>query len=280
MKCLRPKTLEELFSYPDPRDLDFVAGGTDWILKRWGAAREVSTLVDLSRLEELHGISERDGSLWVGAMETMTHLHESPLVRRFAQSLADAAFSMGSEQIRNRATLGGNVANASPAADTPSSLAVLESQVQVASSRGFRTLPLEEVIGYNANTLSLGELIVGFEIPLDPLRVSAFGKVGSRSQTSIARVNLALSGRYEGGVFRDARVYVGTLKTAARRCLEAEEVLSRPSFEETLPETLAAFAARCIPGRPTLPYKQSVLRALSRDLLALLMERTKGGTAR
>ena len=114
----RPCTLEELFSAYRP-GMEFLAGGTDWIIKNHGKLAPGAAVADISRIAELRGISVEGGYLRIGAMETMTALHGSDIVRRYAAALADAAYVMGSEQIRNRATVGGNVANASPAADTP-----------------------------------------------------------------------------------------------------------------------------------------------------------------
>ncbi|MCQ4765854.1 FAD binding domain-containing protein, partial [Cloacibacillus evryensis] len=94
-----------------------------------------------------------------GAMETMTDLHRSRLVRKYTSALADAAYVMGSEQIRNRATVGSNVANSSPAADTPAPLAALAARAVTASAAGERALTIEEVLGRNKNRLAAGEII-------------------------------------------------------------------------------------------------------------------------
>ena len=99
--------------------MTFVAGGTDWIIRNRGRLSDDAVVADLSLIDEMRGISLDGGYLRIGALETMTSLHRSALVRKYASALADAAYVMGSEQIRNRTTVGGNVANSSPAADTP-----------------------------------------------------------------------------------------------------------------------------------------------------------------
>ena len=274
----RPRTLDELFSIYRP-GMEFVAGGSDWVIKNHGRLAGGTSVADLSLMEELKGISFEGGLLRIGAMETMTDLHRSRLVRKYASALADAAYVMGSEQIRNRATVGGNVANSSPAADTPAPLAALGARAVTASAAGERALTIEEVLVRNKNRLAAGEIIKGFVIPADESRVSAFLKIGSRSQVSISRINIAVSARYEDGLYKEARVYVGTLGSAAQRCAGAEAALGAPGFEEGFPEELCAFAASAIPGRPTLPYKQSALRALAQDVTVLLMKRTGRGGA-
>ena len=271
----RPKTLDGFFSVWRP-GAEMFAGSTDWVIKRRGELTEDAVVVDLSLIEELKGIKLEKGMLHIGAAETMTALHESAVVRRYAAALADAAYVMGSEQIRNRATVGGNVANSSPAADTPSPFAALGASVVAVSARGERRLSIEEVVGRDENRLLDGEIIKEFIIPADEGRISAFLKIGSRSQVSISRINIAVSARPEDGVYKDARVYVGTLGSAAKKCEEAEAALAQPRCEEPLQEALCAFASRMIPGRATLPYKQSALRALALDICAALGRRAGG----
>lgn len=279
MKVERPRTLLELFSVFKP-GTELVAGGTDWVIKRHAKLADDAVVIDVFAVDEMQGISlegenTEGGFLRIGALETMTSLHRNPLVRRYASALADAAYKMGSEQIRNRATVGGNVANSSPAADTPPALAALGAEAVLASGGGERIVPVEDVLGRNRNTLASCEIIKEFRIPLDVNRVSAFLKIGSRSQVSISRVNLAVLARCTDNLFKDARVFVGTLGLAARRVPGAEEALSAAGFDETFPAALATFAAKAIPGRPTLPYKQSALRGLAQDICVLLSQRAR-----
>ncbi len=279
MKVERPRTLLELFSVFKP-GTELVAGGTDWVIKRHAKLADDAVVIDVFAVDEMQGISlegenTEGGFLRIGALETMTSLHRNPLVRRYASALADAAYKMGSEQIRNRATVGGNVANSSPAADTPPALAALGAEAVLASGGGERIVPVEDILGRNRNTLASCEIIKEFRIPLDVNRVSAFLKIGSRSQVSISRVNLAVLARCTDNLFKDARVFVGTLGLAARRVPGAEEALSAAGFDETFPAALATFAAEAIPGRPTLPYKQSALRGLAQDICVLLSQRAR-----
>lgn len=268
----RPRSLSELFSLRCA-GVTFVAGGTDWVIKNHGRLSDDAVVADLSLIDEMRGISLDGGYLRIGALETMTSLHRSALVRKYASALADAAYVMGSEQIRNRATVGGNVANSSPAADTPPALAALGAEAVAASAEGKRRVPVEEIVGRNRSKLADGELIKEFVIPADAERISAFLKVGSRSQVSISRINIAAAARPQGGLYKEARLFVGTLGVAARRCAAAEVAMGAPGLEKSLPEALCSLAAEAIPGRPTLPYKQSALRALAQDLCAKLAER-------
>jgi carbon-monoxide dehydrogenase medium subunit len=209
----------------------------------------------------------------------MTAVSEDENVRRFAHGLATAASRIGSWQIRNRATLGGNLANASPAADTPPALASLDAHVTLASPRGSRELPVALVPdGPNHSTLARDEVVVRFSIPLKPKRASSFGKIGLRSEVSIARLNLAASvavnrtSKKKPPEISDPLVFVGTLGTAVRRCFGAEAALAHRPLDDAAAfcNALAAVVEKAIPGRATLPYKRSAIRALGEDVLAAL----------
>ncbi|MDR1649288.1 MAG: FAD binding domain-containing protein [Synergistaceae bacterium] len=282
-----PRSLSEVFALAEEakkrmgasekNSVSFVAGGTDWMLRR--GAKNGAFPIDLSGVGELKGISVLPDEIRVGAMETMTAIAESEVLGGRAACLAQAAASVGSWQIRNRATLGGNLANASPAADTPAALAALDAVAVLVSYEGRqRELPVREVLsGPGATVLKDGELIAAFRLPLPKTRVrlSAFGKIGSRSQVSISRLNLAASVLLSGKTAESARVFMGTLGTAALRCPDAEDALlsaleGPASGVRGFCEALAAAVEAAIPGRPTLPYKRSAAKALGLDIFARL----------
>ena len=275
-----PRSIEELLSLlagSGEHEKHFIAGGTDWLIKNRRNISEDAVLFDLSKIPELRGIENRGSYLRLGSMETMTSIHTDPEIRLHAAALCDAASSMGSVQIRNRATVGGNLANASPAADTPGALAALNASAVIFSPSGTKELSIEEVLGTcpNKNTLSDSDIIMEFRIPVRKSHVSAFKKIGSRSEVSIARINLAVSAKYEDGAFCDAMVFVGTLGTAAKRSPEAENALLMPISlrKEGFKKALCEFVGRMIPSRSTLPYKQSAIQALAEDVLEMLEAR-------
>ncbi|WP_010258563.1 FAD binding domain-containing protein [Treponema primitia] len=256
----------------------FAAGGTDCLAKLGGYMSPRYRLIDISGIDELKGISLEQDDLCIGALETMTSLSEDGRIKQYAPCLAMAAAKVGSWQIRNRATLGGNLANASPAADTPAALAALDTGVLLASLRGRRELPVDAVLtGPNRTALEPGEVITGFRIPLRQGRTSAFGKIGSRTEVSIARLNLAAA---MGGEV-EPRVFVGTLGTAALRCREAESALTRRGVPDPAPfcAALSRLVEKAIPGRSTLPYKISAIQALGEDVFSALWgSGTTGGS--
>jgi carbon-monoxide dehydrogenase medium subunit len=281
-----PSSLEELLSFlGESGDARVVAGGTDWLLKRKKVSPDTamteSALIDLSAVPELRGIflSKDFASVVVGAAESLSAVAASPLLRRYAACFAMAAAEVGSWQIRNRATPGGNLANASPAADTPSALAALDTVVEIFSPRGVRKISVPEVLGGpNKNTLRPDEVIAAFHIPAREGRVSAFGKIGCRSEVRTARLTLAVSAAANQGVFEDGRVFVGTLGSAALRCPGAERALARneKSRSAAFREALADAVDEAIPGRGTRTYKRSAIQALGEDVLAKLSDAAGG----
>lgn len=289
-----PRSLAELFALlANEADKNapavMVAGATDWIPQRGRAHSIAGTIVDLSGIGEMRGIARAGDVIRVGAMTTMTDVAENRMLQTHAPALCEAARRVGSWQIRNRATVGGNVANASPAADTPPALAALGATALVGSARVTRKIPVSEMTvepGVRRESaknfpavLSRDEAIVAFEIPVVEGATSAFVKVGSRAEVSISRVNLAarIVCAADGMDFaaQSASVFIGTLGSFARRAEAAEAVLlqsglSEPERAEKFIAALCAVAEAAIPGRATLPYKKSALRGLGEDLLASL----------
>lgn len=276
---LIPATLPELLAILKqlPGNYFLVAGGTDFMVRHGQRLSPEIRLIDLSGLAELKGINLGTDELLIGALETMTRVSQNLMVQQHAAALAVAAGRVGSWQIRSRATLGGNLVNASPAADTPPALAALEAAAVIVSPEGQRQLAAEDVlIGPNKSALNHDEVLVGFRLPVKQGRISAYGKIGSRTEVSIARLNLAVSAVVEpGGAVTGARVYLGTLGLAARRVISAEKSLidNGLSDDDILAEALMGGVEEAIPGRSTLPYKRSAVRALGQDVMADLRSR-------
>jgi carbon-monoxide dehydrogenase medium subunit len=256
-----------------------VAGGTDVLAKRNPSITDVHrtnpSIIDLSRVDEMRGIALRDNTLRIGALETMTAIAENALVMKYAACLAAAAACLGSWQIRNRATIGGNIANASPAADTPPALAALDATALAVSPHGSREVPVSGAFAAaNRSVLEKDEVITELRIPLAIRRISAFGKIGSRREMSIARLNLAVAISAEALSPASARVFAGTLGKAVLRCPGAEAVLQGPEspggVRNAFCAALAAAVETAIPGRSTLSYKRSAIQALGEDALAML----------
>ena len=192
LSLLQPRTLDEaLRLLRDEGPLVPLAGCTDlYVGLHFGTLREPRFL-DLQGLRALRGIRLRGETLVIGAMTTYAELIASPLVRRRLPILAEASRTVGSPQIQNRGTLGGNVANASPAGDTLPVLAVAEASVVLQSADGQRRVPFGSFYtGYRKTVMRPDELIVAIEVPPVEGR-QWFRKVGTRAAQAISKVVMA-----------------------------------------------------------------------------------------
>lgn len=234
-ELLRPRDLEEalalLAARPEARPL---AGGTDLVVQLRAGRRAERVLVDLSRVG-LAGIRETGSGLEIGAGATMDEIARDPHLARWAPALARAAGWVGAWPIQCRATLGGNLANASPAADTAPPLLVAGARVRLRSATGGeRDLPIEELFtGPGRTALAPGELIVAVLLP-EPLGAGGaerFAKLGPRREQVISVVSLAVRVvDRAGGRLRGVRIALGAVAPTPVRARRAEAVLegSRP----------------------------------------------------
>jgi CO/xanthine dehydrogenase FAD-binding subunit len=256
-----------------------LAGGTDLVRAVRLPGSEPDLLIDLTGLTELASVRLEGETLRVGALCTFTQLQWDPLVRRHALCLSLAAAQVGSAQIRNAGTIGGNVANASPCADGATALTALGAEATTIDGGGAtRTRPVAEVLlGPNQTSLAHDEAVTEFSFPaLGPEFRSAFAKIGSRTAVSVARLSAALAVRFDAptGTITDARVALGAVGSVAFRTPELERSLEGLPADE---EAARLFAEGCvaavqgsIPGRYSLPYKQHAAVGLAYDAWNML----------
>jgi carbon-monoxide dehydrogenase medium subunit len=229
-RWLHPASLDEavalLAADPHARPL---AGGTDLVVQLRDGRKSAEALVDLSHLG-LSGIRERDGGIEIGACTPMAEIAGHSVVKAHFPALAEAAGLVGAWLIQNRATLGGNLANASPAADTVPPLMVEEAQVTVTGRAGRRTIAVDELfLGPGSTTLAADELIVSVFLPPPPAGrvVERFAKVGPRREQIIAMVSLA--GRAvvaADGTLGAVRLALGAVAPTPVRARRAEAYLA------------------------------------------------------
>jgi CO/xanthine dehydrogenase FAD-binding subunit len=197
-----------------------IAGGTDvMVLKRMGFL-PAGVFVDIRGLPELRGIHDAPEGVSLGALTTYSELAASPLVRERYPLLVQAARLSGAWAVQNRGTIGGNIANASPAADTPPVLLVYRAQIELASVRGRRWLPYAQFhVGYKVTRRAPDELITRVRLPREPAGAGFYRKVGTRQAQAISKVSLAALGRWGDGRLHDVRLALGSV---APTVIEAE----------------------------------------------------------
>lgn len=242
MRCFqyaRPETIPaalDLLAEHGP-DAYILAGGTDLVIALRGREIRPKVVIDLKRIPELDPAIRVEGEvLRLSATTVMTDIEESEEIKRHFPALLEAAGWVGSVQIRNRATLVGNICNASPAADTAPPLLVYGASVRAIGPEGARVIPLTDFfVRSRKTTLKAGELVLGVDIPMPSLRMgSAYTRLTRRRGTDLASVTLCV-GVDEKGVTRLSYGSVGP-----RPVLEIDEsgVLADPGASEEAKATI------------------------------------------
>jgi CO/xanthine dehydrogenase FAD-binding subunit len=184
-------------------------------------------LLDLSRVDALKGIALEAGALVIGARTTYTEIRRSALIEAHMPALIEAAATIGAIQIQNRGTLGGNIANASPAGDTLPILLAAEATILVGGQRGEREIPAAEFFtGYRETALAPDELILHVTFPLPAGRELRFRKVGTRRAQAISKVVMATAWRDDGSLgLTRVRIALGSVAATPIRARTTEAVL-------------------------------------------------------
>jgi CO/xanthine dehydrogenase FAD-binding subunit len=254
-----------------------LAGGTDLMVEIASGRSRPALVLDLWGVGELRGIRAEGDGLRLGALTSCAALRRSPLVLEHAPLLARAAREVGAAQIQERATLGGNLGTASPAADLNPVLFALGARVRLVSARGARELPVEEFVsGYRATARAPDELIESVFVPRrDPRARQAFRKVGTRRAQSIAKLVIALELLVDGARIARVRAAAGSVAERTLRLATLERALTGAAPD---PAGLRAAARACARAdarpqddvRSTADYRREVLaRVLSTLLLEL-----------
>jgi CO/xanthine dehydrogenase FAD-binding subunit len=276
---LVPASLEEALSMLAryKGEARVIAGGTDLVPQLKNKERKVRCLVDVSRLPELKGIHRQDDVIRIGAGITHQKLASSPLLQEQASVLAEGAAAVGSPQIRYMGTVGGNVVNAQPAADTAIPLLALGAEAEIAGANGTRRVPLEDlyVRPGESRVDASSEILVALRFPaLGRRRGSAFVRLAKRRALSLPILNAAavvhLDG--EGTIVEDVSLALGPVALTPFRARKAEEALrGRPVDEETLASALEIAGQeaqpRSNPLRGSAEYRREMVKVLLRRAL-------------
>jgi xanthine dehydrogenase small subunit len=246
-----------------------IAGGTDVMVRINGEIGEPPTrMVDLSRLGDLRGIAVDGPAVVIGATTTYTEIRHSSVCREHLPALVEASATIGAAQIQNRGTIGGNIANASPAGDTLPVLLALDAAIVVGGPRGERTVASDDFwVAYRRTALAPDELILRVRIPLAGGRETRFRKVGTRRAQAISKVVMALSWREQArpgpeARWDDVRLALGSVADRPIRARASEAVLTGAApTPETADAAAEALATEIVPiddVRSTADYRRAV----------------------
>ena len=204
-----------------------MAGGTDLLVEMKKGIRKHHDIVSLSKITELKLITEDETNLIIGACATHNDVIDSLLVCKFAPALAEATSKIGSDQVRNSGTIGGNICTAASCCDTAPVLLALRSSVEIADSEGVRIVPLHDFFTFNKKTiLRTGELVTRIIVPKSqPGTGACYEKFGLREAGSISVVSAAAMVRIVGDTIDDVCIVIGAVAPTPRISTQATDIL-------------------------------------------------------
>jgi len=266
-----PKTLKEAchLLWEAKRKTKIIAGGTDLVISLRNGNLRPQCLIDITNIPELRGIDEKDGTISIGAAATHSEVASSPLVKRYGGVLSEAASMIGSPQIRNLGTIGGNIINASPAADTIPPLMVLNAVGRVVSKEGEKELPISQLFrGPYETNLKSDEILVQIVFQkLPPDVKSSFVRLARREAMAIARMSVAILLQMEkGNRVKEVRISVGAVTPTPHRMKDVEILLKGRSPDNDLLQSASKKISEAMIHRtgirPSTVYKKPVIEAL------------------
>lgn len=250
-----------------------VAGCTDLMAADHASGVVRPEVVDVSRLSELRGIVLKDGWLDIGAATTFTELRHDASVLEHFPILAEVSGTIGGWQIQNRATIGGNIANASPAGDSLPVLLALDAELTLASSDGERKVRYSDMHrGYRKTKLRSGELITRVRLPIPLCRmVQVFRKVGTREAQAISKVVIAFTADVQEGRMHHARIAAGSVAATPVRLRKAEKACEGKLVGVATADEVAEIARGEVKPiddvRSTGAYRSHILERLVRRII-------------
>jgi len=232
MQHYSPKTLteyHEIYSELRSKDIIIFAGGTDVMVGRYELPQD-AIIIDISGIAELEGIEKKEDKIFIGSSTTLNEILYSHQIQNDIPILIKAIKTMSSEQVRNRATIGGNIGNASPAGDTITPLIVLGAEIEIFSpeSNQHRIISIDELFcGPCATTLKKGEIITKIIIPLllDNTIIYYFRKIGQRNAMTITKASLSAIAKLSEGKIEWIRLAPGSVSPVVKRMSKTEEFI-------------------------------------------------------
>jgi len=277
---LEPATIEEAVSLLSKYDgkAKAIAGGTDLLVQIRNKAIKPEYVVDIGYISGLDYINydEKQG-LKIGALTTISAIEKSGKLRQVYPVISQAAGLLGSVAIRNVATIGGNLCNAAPSADTAPALIGLSARARIAGSGGERLVSLEDFFtGPGETVLKAGEMLLEIQVPVPPPDTKGMYLKHGRSAVDLATVGVAVIMALEsGGVCRDVKIVLGAVAPTPMRAKKAEEVLRGKKVEPALIEEAARVAsgeAQPITDvRASAEYRREMVKVFTRRAIGQIM---------
>ncbi len=270
---LSPTTIEELveaLKYKKGHPYTFfIAGGTDFVIRARKNKLMDYSVIDLTQIDELKKIEKIGQHIEIGAAVTMHDIEYSDVAKAYALALPQAASMVGSVQIRNRATIGGNIANAAHCADMITTCSALKATAVLLNSEGrYREMPVEQfTLGSGKTVIELDEVLVKIKFPdLETPKYAAFYKIGSRKAVTISKINCALQVDFADQKINNISIYVGSIAPKAICAELLEKHCAGRAWNEDLRKELQDLATEtvdlAIPTRDSRHYKRRAIKGV------------------
>ena len=285
LEYFQPASISEALAFlsHEPNNTKILAGGTDLVIQLRERSIRPNYIVDLANVKELKSITSDGKSITIGSMVTFQELEQNPLVFEYLPMLAKAGGTVGSPQIRNIATIGGNIANAATAADSIPALLALEAKINLACKNSTRQVDLEEIlVGINKTSIAADELLTSIVIPIPQGKTFAsFIKIGRRKALAIARLNIALTLKFApDNIIEKATLAAGAVGVTAYRIQQVETYLQGKFLtDEVIAEAgklISLVVADKLGTRPTAPYKKTIAKGALLKALKQIKEEHGG----
>jgi CO/xanthine dehydrogenase FAD-binding subunit len=247
-KMISPANVDEALNLlaREPGVWQPFAGGTDLMVLLEAGKLLHKNYLNIWQLTELRGIETTAEHVSLGALTTYTEVQENPILREEFPMLCQAASETGGLAIQNRGTLGGNIVNASPAADSPPALLAYDAELELVSVNGVRWVPYQGFhTGYKLTLKRPDELLRRIRLPRTTQNlIQYYRKVGTRKAQAISKVCFAATARMQKQTLADVRICLGSIAPIPFRCLKTEEVLRRQTLDQSLMEKARIELAR------------------------------------
>lgn len=272
LKVYSPKTIEEVKEYiKDHSNLKLLAGGTDLVLDFKRNKVMCKSIVSLGKISDLKKIVDDEDEIYIGAMVTFSDLIENNIIKNYCNLLLNCSMSMGSPQIRNVATVGGNIANGGSAADIIPCIISLGGILLIESEEAIRRVSCEEYFeNYKEEILKENEILTHIIIPKTQ-NISGYYKLGKRNSLAISRVSAAVNLEIKKDRICAINICLGAVGRYPFRAKELEErSLGKDIkwlYSEEALEYLESIVEKSIEGRKTMPFKREAIKGVFKRAL-------------
>ncbi|WP_346876946.1 MULTISPECIES: FAD binding domain-containing protein [unclassified Clostridium] len=272
LKIYSPKTIEEVKEYmKDHSNLKLLAGGTDLVLDFKRNKVKCESIVSLEKISDLKKIVDDKDEIYIGAMVTFSDLIENNIIKDYCNLLLNCSMSMGSPQIRNVATVGGNIANGGSAADIIPCIISLGGVLLIESEEAIRRVSCEEYFeNYKEERLKENEILTHIIIPKTQ-NISGYYKLGKRNSLAISRVSAAVNLEIKKDRICAINICLGAVGRYPFRAKELEErSLGKDIkwlYSEEALEYLESIVEKSIEGRKTMPFKREAIKGVFKRAL-------------